>query len=228
MQLTSRDGLQPCAELAEHPLLADPDEPLFGRIANDLRTHGHSVIPDGLPTELAQSLLKHSLSIDPIAFSAARIGRHSTLLHDPLIRSDEISWLSEESNVGRQWLSWIANLQSTLNRELFLGLYSFESHLAHYPANAFYQRHSDAFVGQSERILSLVTYLNPDWNEGDGGELVLYRHESDTHGIAIPPRFGTLVLFLSEEFPHEVRLTHRDRYSVAGWFRRRSRVAGVA
>jgi SM-20-related protein len=28
-----------------------------------------------------------------------------------------------------------------------------------------------------------------------------------------------LVVFLSEEFPHEVLPTATDRYSIAGWFR---------
>lgn len=30
---------------------------------------------------------------------------------------------------------------------------------------------------------------------------------------------GTLVVFLSEEFEHEVLPAKRDRYSIAGWFR---------
>jgi SM-20-related protein len=30
---------------------------------------------------------------------------------------------------------------------------------------------------------------------------------------------GTLVVFLSDRFPHEVRQASRLRYSIAGWFR---------
>jgi hypothetical protein len=35
-------------------------------------------------------------------------------------------------------------------------------------------------------------------------------------------RGGTLVVFLSDRFPHEVLPARRERLSLAGWFRRRS------
>jgi SM-20-related protein len=35
----------------------------------------------------------------------------------------------------------------------------------------------------------------------------------------IKPDAGTLVIFLSDEFPHEVMTVFKDRYSIAGWFR---------
>ena len=77
-----------------------------------------------------------------------------------------------------------------------------------------------AFKGQANRVLSVVLYLNPVWGCGDGGEMVLY---SDTDPSAvlckISPHAGTLVVFLSEDFPHEVLPALRDRYSIAGWFR---------
>lgn len=38
-------------------------------------------------------------------------------------------------------------------------------------------------------------------------------------GYPSPPRAGTLVVFLSEDMPHEVLETQRERYSIAGWFR---------
>jgi len=65
----------------------------------------------------------------------------------------------------------------------------------------------------------MVTYLNSDWQPGDGGELVLYAEDEVTEIATIEPRAGTLVLFLSEEIPHEVRPAIRDRISIAGWFR---------
>jgi SM-20-related protein len=38
-------------------------------------------------------------------------------------------------------------------------------------------------------------------------------------GLAFQPQGGTLAVFLSEEFPHEVLAANRTRYSIAGWFR---------
>jgi len=99
---------------------------------------------------------------------------------------------------------------------LFLGLFSFESHFAHYPPGAFYKTHLDAFKGESNRILSVVTYLNSGWLPDDGGEMVLY---TETDSLSVTPALSTLAIFLSEDFPHEVLPTQRDRYSIAGWFR---------
>ena len=56
------------------------------------------------------------------------------------------------------------------------------------------------------------------WKAEDGGELVLYRGEEDSQGMRVSPSWGTIVVFLSEEFPHEVLPANRDRYSIAGWY----------
>ena len=102
-----------------------------------------------------------------------------------------------------------------------LGLTRFESHFAHYSPGSFYRRHLDAFKGDSNRTLSVVFYLNPEWQPHHGGELVLY----DNAGLELgrfPPTQGALAVYLSEEFPHEVLRTESDRYSIAGWFRPRA------
>jgi SM-20-related protein len=128
-------------------------------------------------------------------------------------------WLSEIHPIEQAYLDAMDALKMQLNRQLFLGLRDFEAHFAHYPPGHFYQRHVDAFRGQSNRIVSSVFYLNPDWSEQDDGQLVLYKAGSDKPLQIVQPRFGSMVLFLSEQFPHEVRPARRDRYSIAGWFR---------
>ncbi len=152
-------------------------------------------------------------------YDDAGIGRGENFLKTEFVRTDEICWITGESEAGKQWIDWTSRLQSFLNKRLFLGLFSFESHFAHYPTGAYYKRHYDAFRGEANRILSVVTYLNPSWGKSDGGELVLYRDNHDREGLKIVPLYGTVVVFLSEEFPHEVLPAMRDRYSVAGWFR---------
>ena len=67
--------------------------------------------------------------------------------------------------------------------------------------------------------LSIVVYLNPAWLPDEGGELVLYLNDQDQEGIKVIPSFGSIAVFLSEEFPHEVLPATRDRYSIAGWYR---------
>lgn len=47
----------------------------------------------------------------------------------------------------------------------------------------------------------------------------LSQDEQDLTGIKVAPLHSSIVIFLSEEFPHEVLPAASDRYSVAGWFR---------
>ncbi len=195
------------------------NESLFERIATDLESQGYSICPAALPEHLQHLLYHHQQSMDAEQFRQAGIGRGKAYLKNEFVRSNEICWISGESEAGEQWLAWTRELQTYLNRRLYLGLFSFESHFAHYHPGDFYKRHYDAFRGESIRRLSLVTYLNPQWANDDGGELVLYRDEPDQEGIHVVPLMGTLVIFLSEEFPHEVLPANRDRLSIAGWFR---------
>ena len=53
----------------------------------------------------------------------------------------------------------------------------------------------------------------------NSGELVIYENEEDLQGQKVLPKLATLVVFLSEEFPHEVLPAKKDRYSIAGWYR---------
>jgi SM-20-related protein len=194
-------------------------ECLFEAIALDLIEHGFSVRHNALPDELADVLYYHLTNMPDHQFTEAGIGRQHKFRQNAHVRNDEISWINGNSPAGLQWLNFTTALQIYLNRRLFLGLFSFESHFAHYAPGRFYKRHLDAFKGQANRMLSLVIYLNPEWEQHDGGELIIYRDQRDQEGITIAPKYGTLAVFLSEEFEHEVKPTKRDRYSIAGWFR---------
>lgn len=197
----------------------EADNPLFVVIANELRDKGYSIIPNALPKNLAELLLQDARSSGHKSFSKAGIGRAAKHHKNPFVRQDKIAWIEGETGAERQWLDWMGELQTTLNRRLLLGLFNYESHFAFYPPGAFYKKHFDAFKGRTNRVLSTVAYLNPGWQPDDGGELLVYLPEDDNQGIRVTPAFGTLVVFLSEEFPHEVLPARRDRYSIAGWFR---------
>lgn len=202
------------------------NDALFDRIADDLESRGFSICPNALPADLTHALYQHQQSMAVEKYTSAGIGRGGDHLQNAFVRSDKICWITGESVAGRQWLAWAVALQEFLNRRLFLGLFSFESHFAHYAPGDYYKRHCDAFRGEANRILSIVAYLNPGWTNTDGGELVLYRNEGDTEGLRVVPLMGTLTVFLSEEFPHEVLPASRDRYSIAGWFRVNTSVSG--
>ncbi|MBP6699908.1 MAG: DUF4387 family protein [Halioglobus sp.] len=214
-------GAQQHAPLLEWEFADDDgveDDHLFATIAAGLLANGYSINPGALPPALADNLLQQLHALPERHFGPAAVGRGQGQALNALVRKDTLCWISGESAAERQWLDWADRLQAFLNRELLLGLFSFESHFAHYREGDFYRRHVDAFRGESNRMLSLVAYLNPTWQAADGGELVIYPAGAPD-AIRVLPTFGTVAVFLSEDFEHEVLPAGRDRYSIAGWFR---------
>jgi len=198
---------------------------LFEAIANDIASKGFSINPEALPLDLTHLLAQQITTMPETHFKRAGIGRATEHMVNDLVRTDAICWINHDSEAGIEWLNWAQSLQAFLNRRLFLGLFSFESHFAHYAKGDFYKKHKDAFSGEGNRVLSVVVYLNQYWSKEEGGELLIYKNQQSTstviddHTVSVTPGFGTVVVFLSEEFPHEVLAAQRDRYSIAGWFR---------
>ena len=206
-------------ELLDSGWQLEQDERVMAAIVTGLVQQGYAVIPNALPADISAGLFQQLLNADKEDFSRSGIGRDFDHQQNSFVRRDHIKWIAGETEAETCWLAWIGRLRLYLNQSLFLGLFSFESHFAHYAPGAFYKKHLDAFKGQANRILSTVFYLNPGWEPSDGGELVIYSPESDEVIHQVSPVYGTLVVFLSEDFPHEVAVAHRHRYSVAGWFR---------
>jgi len=190
--------------------------PSFDALTRGLEEYGFVVQPDGLPADVARVLISYADTVDADDFHAAAVGRGMAQQRNRFVRRDRIHWMDERDPALAPWRAWTESLRVHLNRRLFLGLFSFESHLAHYRPGDFYRTHVDAFRGEANRVISLVCYLNEHWQEGDGGELELY---TDPVPVTVQPLYRTVVLFLSEEIPHEVKPAQRDRYSVTGWFR---------
>lgn len=195
--------------------------PLFNSLAQNLVDKGYSVHKNALPIGLSQSLLNQIEEMPPSNFCKAGIGRNNYFGVNPHIRSDEISWIDGATKPESALIFWMNSLQASLNLRLYLGLVSFESHFALYRKGNFYRRHRDAFSGEGNRVLSVVIYLNKNWSAVDSGELVLFPSGENT-AITVAPEFGTMAVFLSEDFPHEVLPTNCDRYSITGWFSRNS------
>jgi len=198
----------------------DLTQSLYDQIADALVEQGYIILPSALPESLGHQLRQHLQALDDEHFRRAGIGREQDHQLHGEIRRDQIRWLSRQSPVESDYLEWMENLREGLNRRLFMGLFDYEAHFAHYPEGAFYKRHLDAFRGQTNRVLTTVYYLNPDWRPELGGELLIWPDaDSETVIEKVVPQMGTLVVFLSERFPHEVLPAHADRYSIAGWFR---------
>jgi SM-20-related protein len=191
-------------------------------LAAALALQGYCVIDEALPAELAGKLASTCVAAPADAFKAAGIGRLHAHQRDASIRSDAIRWLEPERDPDAAYVDTMEGLRVALNRELFLGLFDYECHYARYEPGAFYRRHVDAFAGQKNRVLSTVLYLNRDWREGEGGELLIYERDAAVPLERVLPHYNRLIVFLSERFPHEVLPATRARHSIAGWFRVRS------
>lgn len=187
-------------------------------IADAIVNRGYIVLPDILPVSLVDALFIDYQSINRESFTQAGVGREQDYQLNQFVRTDEICWVDPSSPAVCEYLSWIELLRLGLNKRLFMGLFDYECQYAYYPEGAFYRKHVDAFKGSSNRILSTVVYLNPNWAVTDGGELQLF-NERDEMFECILPLYGTMVIFLSEKFPHQVSRSNRPRRSITGWYR---------
>ncbi len=158
------------------------------------------------------------------ALSPAAVGRNDGRSLRDDIRADRTRWLDDPhcGPAARMFLDRLDALRVALNRRLFLGLDEVEAHYAAYPPGGGYARHRDRFRDSDARVVSLVTYLNEDWDAGDGGALRLYFDDAGG-SVDIAPTRGS-VCFLSE-LEHEVLPARRERLSIAAWFRRAPVVA---
>lgn len=197
----------------------------IAEIAQQLAHSGYIVLDKPLLAQLSSSLLVRCQDDDPVRFQAAQIGRGQAKKQIHSIRGDVISWLDNTDTTDQAYLAWMELLRSGLNEALFLGLFDYECHYAIYAAGSGYAKHSDVLNGNKNRILSTVYYLNEDWQPSDGGELVLFGPSGDAVIATVNPTFGTMIIFLSESFPHEVLMAHSKRRSIAGWFRVRELAA---
>jgi SM-20-related protein len=188
-------------------------------IAKQLEDTGYIILAKPLEDKLLADLFTRCHDDDPSRFHAAQVGRGAAKKQINSIRGDVIDWLDERNATDSAYLACMEELRRGLNAALFLGLFDYESHYAIYSEGDGYAKHSDVLQGKKNRILTTVLYLNEDWHDGDGGELLVFEATGNTVIAKVNPTFGTMIIFLSESFPHEVLTSHATRRSIAGWFR---------
>ncbi|ARU86759.1 2OG-Fe(II) oxygenase [Pseudomonas sp. M30-35] len=198
-----------------------PSPEQLSSIVDDLAEQGWSLQPDfltqALTLELAEECRKRAAQGTLLP---ASIGRGQRQAVQEGIRGDRIQWLEPgQSHACDQYLAKLESLRQAINQGLYLGLEDYESHFALYPPGAFYKKHVDRFRDDDRRAVSVVLYLNQQWQAEQGGELRL--HLPDGQVCDVQPQAGVLVIFLSAGMPHEVLPAQRERLSLTGWFRRR-------
>ncbi|WP_026717665.1 2OG-Fe(II) oxygenase [Flavobacterium gelidilacus] len=175
---------------------------------------------DFLSEALANSLKNNLLKLyKDEELKSAGIGHFGTFAKNKEIRSDVIYWLDKENNNPHEieFFALIEDFITYLNKECFTGIKSYEFHYALYKPGTFYKRHLDQFQDTSNRQFSMITYLNVDWKEGDGGELKVYDGEKSQ---IVSPINRKTVFFKSNELEHEVLETNQLRLSITGWLRK--------
>ena len=191
-------------------------EKIYSQIADALVHPGFIIIENALEPTLSTELLH--LVENESNFKQAGISKKSDFSIDKSRRSDKTKWLDEDDASQSEYLKFTTGLQVYLNRSLYLGINYYEAHFAVYEKGDFYEKHLDAFRKSKNRVVTTVYYLNEEFKSHDGGELIIY-DENDKELKRVIPNKNTLVVFMSEKFPHEVLPAIKKRYSIAGWFR---------
>lgn len=199
-------------------------EDLLDHISQEIYSNSYVVVDNFVDQAFRKGLLKEQTDLlNQGQFKKAAVGKGDQKQVRSEIRSDEVLWMDPTALSPLQVIFWekIEELKQVLNRRCFLGLKSFEGHFARYPIGSFYKRHLDQFHAVPHRIVTVILYLNESWTEADGGQLRMYFPQADGSERVedVLPLGGRLVVFLSEEIPHEVLPTQKERISITGWLR---------
>ena len=198
-------------------------ESLYEPIIDGILTEGYGILDHFLsPDEVIALATRLRTRREAGQFRPAAIGNQQVTV-ETTIRGDEILWLDETTASPEEqiFLQRIGQFVQYVNQTCYLGLRDYEFHYALYPTGTFYKRHLDRFRSDSRRKLSVVCYLNADWQEADGGQLVLYLPDADSSDrpVTAMPLGGRLVCFDSGLLEHEVFPATRERLSLTGWLK---------
>lgn len=172
-----------------------------------------------LTTDLSNNLRQNILNLQSKSLlKAAGIGNADMISYDSEIRSDSIYWLDKKHNdpFENQFFEQMEAFILYLNESCYTGITDYEFHYALYEEGDFYLQHLDQFKSNPSRKYSIISYLNPDWQISDGGELQIHQNGVDQK---ISPNAGKTVFFKSDELLHEVLLTNKTRMSITGWLK---------
>ena len=196
------------------------NEGIHGEIVDALAGPGYVAVTGYAGVENVLALLA-SLDTRQQAgrFHHAGIGVGAARALAPAIRGDRISWIDGPEDCAEEaFLTRLDGLRVSSNHGLMMGLEALDMHFASFAPGAGYVRHLDRSPTGVDLVVSVIYYLNQDWQAGDGGELEI---ETANGLVLVEPRADTLVVFLSAQFSHTVLPAVRERCSLAGWFHRR-------
>ena len=172
-----------------------------------------------LSDDLVNCLKKNLLALhQQKLLLTAGTGNAEKLTHNTTIRSDAIYWLDRKHHDLHEdaFFDQIEGFIKYLNISCYAGITGYEFHYSLYETGSFYKKHLDQFQNNSGRKYSLISYLNNNWQEADGGQLLIHQINKDQK---ISPTQGKTVFFKSNELVHEVLVTNKPRMSITGWLK---------
>jgi len=148
----------------------------------------------------------------------AGVGRMGSHRQDETIRQDLIAWVDGDTADRFEPIAALFEaVRKAANEHCWMGVKRFDTQIALYPGDgAQYDRHRDAFHGQSSRLLTAIYYPNVDWKPAHGGQLRVYF----ANGVVeeIDPIGDRLVVFLSEILDHQVLPVFSERAALTAWY----------
>ncbi|SFE96987.1 2OG-Fe(II) oxygenase [Flavobacterium xueshanense] len=172
-----------------------------------------------LSTDLAHNLRQNLIVLKQKSLlMQAGIGNSEKVSYDGAIRSDSIYWLDKKHNNAfeNEFFAQIEAFIVYLNQSCYAGITGYEFHYSLYESGDFYLKHLDQFKNNPSRKYSMISYLNNNWKESDGGELLIHQLDNNQK---IAPTQGKTVFFKSDELVHEVLVTQNTRMSITGWLK---------
>jgi len=199
----------------------------------DLSKLGYIIKDSFLGIEKLHSIAQEAKSLYSSGkLKRAGMGTGSDYWKNVKIRSDYVLWLNsvfESTHDGegveaiRELIKSIDQIRNDLNEDIGLESDEIQMHLTCYPGEgARYMRHLDSYVGSSTRKITCLYYINPNWKQGDGGELRIFDPTSgegsqEKKFTDIEPIGDRLLIFHSRVLEHEVLPTHAERFALTVW-----------
>ena len=208
---------------------ATPTDATLSGLRARVRAHGYGWQDDFVPQPTASTLHSAAQSVQP-ALRPAGMSSHTAKWRDASMRGDLTAWLPLEGDhapehaglcASAAWAQLRARLQQLVSELNAVAdaegtervALPEKAMLAHYPVGSRYVRHSDVSPAVTHRRYTAILYLNDNWTEAHGGQLLIHSAAGEAR---VAPHLGRLLLFRSA-IEHEVLTAHEPRWAITTW-----------
>lgn len=223
-------------------------DPGLDLVLQELESKGWAACNLGLHPKILQRALLEAQQLKP------RMAKGSTVIENEILdpslpnadRGDRILFMQEQGLSGAAaakgpapTLTMLESALTDFGMQLDLRLQRSslrlritercDGMLACYEAGGAYSAHIDNADGDGRvdgRVLTMVLYLNVNWDRSAGGELAIFEANDGDLGDpnvkgswhVVYPEAGTLVLLRADRVLHEVRSAYEERFALSMWF----------